>query len=135
MKGYDSIEHIEYIIENYNGPILEAFNMEKKKKEIQVAKKGFIRYLDNKYPDFDPKEITGAKTEAEKNAVKNKYKKDYEFWYKTNIKSNVLFSAELINSFLPLGISAIMDIVLFGASIDTLRKIVKEKRIDRRNEK
>lgn len=139
MKGYDSEEHIEYILENYNTPILEAFNMEKKKQEIQIERKGFIKYLKYKYPGFDPNEITGAKSVAERKAVVKKYKKDYEFWVKDNKKQKIALSTELLGLVAELtgfnGIALVLYVICFGISIDGLRKELKEKQMDRRNEK
>ncbi len=138
MNGYNSRERIQYIIETSNSPILEAFNMEKKEKEIQMERKGFINYLKYKYPGFDPNEITGAKTVAERKAVVKKYKKDYEFWVKDNKKAKLVLSAEIIGMIAALtgfnGISNILYIVCFGVAVDALRKGLKEKQIDRRNE-
>lgn len=139
MKGYNSEERIQYIIENYNSPILEAFDMEKKKQELQIERKGFIKYLKQKYPDFDPNEITGAKSVAERKAVVKKYKKDYEFWVKNNKKANIAVSSNLLGMLAGLtgfnGISLVLYAICFGISVDGLRKELKEKQIDRRNEK
>ena len=137
MKGYNSEEHIEYILENYNTPILEAFNMEKKKQEIQMERKGFINYLKYKYPGFDPNEITGAKSVAERKAVVKKYKKDYEFWVKDNNKRKIVLSAEILTLMASLsglnGVSLVLYIICFGIAVDALRKEIKEKQIDHRN--
>ena len=139
MKGYNGKEHIEYILENYNTPILEAFNMEKKKQEIQIERKGFIKYLKYKYPDFDPNEITSAKSVVERKAVVKKYKKDYEFWVKDTKKQKIAFSSNLLGLVADLtgfnGIALVLYIICFGISIDGLRKEMKEKQTDRRNEK
>ena len=137
MKGYDGKEHIDYILENYNTPILEAFNMEKKKQEIQMERKGFIKYLKYKYPGFDPNEITGAKSVAERKAVVKKYKKDYDFWVKDNKKHKIVFSAEILALMSALsglnGISLVLYIICFGIAVDAQRKYSKEKTIDHRN--
>lgn len=137
MKEYNSEEHIEYILENYNTPILEAFNMEKKKQEIQMERKGFINYLKYKYPGFDPNEITGAKSVAERKAVVKKYKKDYEFWVKDNNKRKIVLSAEILTLMASLsglnGVSLVLYIICFGIAVDALRKEIKEKQIDHRN--
>ena len=137
MKGFNSEERIYYIIENYNSPILEAFNMEKKKQEIQIERKGFIKYLKLKYPGFDPNEITGAKSVAERKAVVKKYKKDYEFWVKDNKKAKIALSTELLALVADLtgfnGIALVLYIICFGIAVDGLRKEMKEKQIDRRN--
>lgn len=139
MKGYNGNEHIEYILENYNTPILEAFNMEKKKHEIQIERKGFIKYLKYKYPGFDPNEITGAKSVAERKAVVKKYEKDYEFWVKDRKKQKIALSTELLGLIADLtgfkGVALVLYIICFGICVDGLRKETKEKQIDRRNEK
>lgn len=137
MKGYNSEERIHYIIENYNSPILEAFNMEKKKQEIQIERKGFIKYLKLKYPGFDPNEITSAKSVAERKAVVKKYKKDYEFWVKDTKKAKIALSTELLALVADLtgfnGIALVLYIICFGIAVDGLRKEMKEKQVDHRN--
>lgn len=137
MKGFNSEERIQHIIENYNTPILEAFNMEKKKQEIQIERKGFIKYLKYKYPGFDPNEITGAKSVAERKAVVNKYKKDYEFWVNDRKKQKIALSAELLGLVADLtgfkGVALVLYIICFGIAVDGLRKETKEKQIDHRN--
>ena len=137
MKGYNSEERIHYIIENYNSPILEAFNMEKKKQEIQMERKGFINYLKYKYPGLDPNEITGAKSVAERKAVVKKYKKDYEFWVKDTKKAKIALSTELLALVAELtgfnGIALVLYIICFGIAVDGLRKEMKEKQVDHRN--
>lgn len=64
------------IYESYDSKILEGFKKERKYAKSEMMRQDFYRYLKNKYPDFDKKEFTEAKTKEEAEKVANKYRKD-----------------------------------------------------------
>ena len=66
------------IYESYDSEILEGFKKERKYAKSEMMRQDFYRYLKNKYPDFDKKEFTEAKTKEEAEKVATKYRKDFE---------------------------------------------------------
>ena len=66
------------LMETNSEVILEGFVAKKLEKDLQMAKKGFLKYLKKRYPDFNESEITNAETEEEMAAVKAKYMKDFK---------------------------------------------------------
>jgi hypothetical protein len=65
------------IYESYDSKILEGFKKERKYAKSEMMRQDFYRYLKSKYPDFDKKEFTEAKTKEEAEKVANKYRKDF----------------------------------------------------------
>lgn len=79
------------IIESSNSVVLEAFKEDKIRKELDLSRKGFLRYLEHIYgDDFDRREITNAKTLDERKAVVKKYEDDFVKWKK---QENVKYTA------------------------------------------
>lgn len=66
------------LMESNSEVLLEGFVAKKLEKDLQMAKKGFLKYLKKRYPDFNESEITNAETEEEMAAVKDKYMKDFK---------------------------------------------------------
>lgn len=86
MKGYNSKAHARYIIETYQSPILETMKKPDRKTMLQ---NDFIRFLKDRYPDFDKKEISNAKTKEDFDKVANKYMDDFNDWRKSKNKQLV----------------------------------------------
>ena len=51
MYNYNGFDHLNYIIESYNTPILEAFKNEKQERDFKKAKDDFDRYADSRGVD------------------------------------------------------------------------------------
>lgn len=66
------------LMESNSEVLLEGFVAKKLEKDLRMAKKGFLKYLKKRYPDFNESEITNAETEEEMAAVKAKYMKDFK---------------------------------------------------------
>lgn len=84
----ERLEGMYSIIESSNSVVLEAFKEDKIRKELDMSKKGFLKYLEYVYGDeFDRREITNAKTLDERKAIVKKYEDDFVKWKKQeNIK-------------------------------------------------
>ena len=79
------------LMESNSEVILEGFVAKKLEKDLQMAKKGFLKYLKKRYPDFNESEITHAETEEEMAAVKAKYMKDFKNY--AEMKEHKLYTA------------------------------------------
>ena len=129
MKGYDSGDRIQYIIESSDSKIIKIIKDVKLKKELNIMRHEFIIYLKANRKDFDPAEIKNAKTEEDKKRIVKKYENDYKTWQihrKHNLVASKIIAGDLIMSTTGLSLPlCVLWLILFGINVHYVKELEK----------